>query len=60
MTPMRYRLKARFRGPARLPKPSLPAVPPPPRPAALDNPYGRCYTRPRSFQELLERKPEPK
>lgn len=53
---MRYRLKSRRPAPPRRPKP--PAPPEGPRPAALDNPYGRYYTRPRSFAELLHRKPE--
>lgn len=43
----RLRLVRRWKKPAR------PALPPcDPRPAQLDNPYGPCYGRPRSFSQL--------
>lgn len=56
---MRFRTKAG--GPAarfvfdRTPKPRPPA-PPVPRAADLDNPYGRCYGRARSWEDILKNK----
>ena len=56
---MRFRVKAG--GPAarfvfdRTPK-SRPTAPPSPRAADLDNPYGRCYGRARSWEDILKNK----
>ena len=56
---MRYRIKRG--GPAgRFVFDRTPAAPAPARPpvtaADLDNPYGRCYGKARSWEELLGRK----
>lgn len=50
----RFRLVRRWTAPAR-PVPG-PQAAPAPRPADLDNPYGPCYTRARSLEELRSRK----
>lgn len=48
----RLRVVRRWKKPVRpAEKPAAPA----PRPADLDNPYGPCYTRARSFGELRPR-----
>ena len=56
---MRFRIKtggpaARFVF-ARTPKPQPPA-PSGPRAADLDNPYGRCYGKARSWEDILKNK----
>lgn len=48
----RLRVVRRWKKPAARPRP---AACPPPRPADLDNPYSPCYTRARSFAELMPR-----
>ena len=56
---MRFRIKAG--GPAAritfdcTPKPQPPASPSP-RAADLDNPYGRCYGKARSWEDILKNK----
>ena len=58
---MRYRAKdgqsARRFVFDRAPKPEQPPQPPVPRAADLDNPYGRCYGRARSWEDLLKNRP---
>ena len=56
---MRFRIKAGGTA-ARItfdrpPKPQPPA-PPSPRAADLDNPYGRCYGKARSWEDILKNK----
>lgn len=52
---MRLRLLRRWK------KPAAPApVPAPPRPAELDNPYGRVYTPTPSLSCLRRREKDPK
>ena len=43
-------------------RPAAPQPPAPPTPADLHNPYGRYYTAPRSFEQLVRQqrgKPKP-
>lgn len=36
-----------------------PAAPPPPKTPLPDNPYHRCFTQNRTFEELVRPAPEP-
>ena len=56
---MRLRLLRRWKKPA-APAPVPAPVPAPPRPAELDNPYGRVYTPTPSLSGLRRREKDPK